>query len=97
MDCPRLTRYLLGALGDHLISPGLSLLFCKMRILLPILHTQDILLGPEPPNTPSVLSWKPFCPDSEGEGVWLPEEMMELWAGEGDRQAFESRLWRQMF
>lgn len=96
MGCPRLTRCLLGALRSHLTSPGLSLLFRKMRIL-PILHTQDILLGPKPPNTPSVLSWKPLCPDSEGGGVWLPDGMMTLWAGEGGRQAFEYWLRQQMF
>lgn len=43
---------LLGALGNHLSSPSLSLLSHKMGVLVPILHTQGILLGPEPTNTP---------------------------------------------
>ena len=43
---------LLGALGSHQTSPSLTLLFHKMGVLAPVLHTQDILLGPEPPNIP---------------------------------------------
>lgn len=43
---------LLGALGSHLTSPSLSLLFHKMGVLVPVLHTQDIPLDPEPLNIP---------------------------------------------
>lgn len=68
-----------------------------MRVLLPVLCTQHILLGPESPNTLSTLSWKPFYLDSKGEGVWLPNEMMELEVGEDNGQAFESWLSGQMF
>lgn len=68
-----------------------------MKVLLPVLYTQHILLGPEPPNILSTLSWKPFCLDSKGEGVWLPNEMIEFEVDEEDGQAFESWLCEQMF
>lgn len=47
------------------------------------------LLSPEPPSFPSALSSKPCYLGSKEEGIWLPDEMMELWAGEEDRQALD--------